>query len=282
MNPWLVCQEVNMRSLSGKVALVTGASRGVGKGIAMALGDAGVVVYITGRTVEETQAAVPLPGTVGQTAAEVTRLGGQGIAVPCDHRDDSQVEAVFRRIQQEQGRLDILVNNAWAGYEGYIDNRHLPPLYPFWEKPIAYWDENLIGVRWAYVASVLAAKHMVPQHAGLIVNISFSPLEPGNPSYNAAKTAVDRMTGDMAHQLREHQVAVIALHPGLVRTEGVLVNAQYFDFSNSESPQFTGRAVAALAADPSVMEKTGQVLNVARLAQEYDFDDIDGTRPRPI
>ena len=271
-----------MSTLSGKVALVTGASRGVGKGIAMALGEAGAIVYVTGRTVEEGQAAIPLPGTVGQTAADVTRMGGQGIAVPCDHRDDAQVRAVFERIQQEQGRLDILVNNAWAGYEGYIDNHHLPPFAPFWEKSIAYWDENMDGVRWAYVASVLAAPHMVQRRAGLIVNISFSPLDLGNPAYNAAKTAVDRMTGDMAHQLREHQVAVVALHPGLVRTEGVLVNAQYFDMSNSESPQYTGRAVAALAADPAVMEKSGQVLNVARLAQAYDFVDIDGTRPWPV
>lgn len=271
-----------MGTLSGKVALVTGASRGVGKGIALALGEAGAVVYITGRTLEEHQAAVPLSGTIGQTASEVTQLGGHGIAVQCDHRDDAQVEAVFQRIQQEQGRLDILVNNAWAGYEGYFNNRHYPPLYPFWEKPIMYWDENMIGVRWTYVASVLAAQQMVPQRTGLIVNISFSPLSPGNPAYNAAKTAVDRVTSDMAYQLREHQVTVVSLHPGLVRTEGVLSQAQYFDMSTSESPQFTGRAVTALAADPAVLEKTGQVLNVATLAQSYDFTDVDGTRPKPI
>ena len=275
-------QEVGVNTLAGKVALVTGASRGVGKGIAMALGEAGAVVYVTGRTVEEGQAAVPLSGTIGQTAAEVTRLGGQGIALPCNHHDDAQVTAVFEHITHEQGHLDILVNNAWAGYEGYSDNRHLPPLAPFWAKPIDYWDENLCGVRWAYVASVLAAQRMVAQETGLIVNISFSPLDPGNPAYNAAITATDRMTGDMAHQLRAHRVAVVALHPGLVRTEGVLANAQYFDFSNSESPQFTGRAVVALAGDPAVLEKTGRVLNVARLAEEYDFYDVDGARPRPI
>lgn len=271
-----------MSTLLGKVALVSGASRGVGKGIALSLGEAGAVVYVTGRTVEENQAVVPLPGTIGQTAAEVTRLGGQGLAAQCDHSDDAQVEAVFQRIQQEQGHLDILVNNAWAGYEGYFSNRHYAPLHPFWEKPIQYWDENLIGVRWAYVASVLAAQRMVQQQAGLIVNISFSPLSPGNPAYNAAKTAMDRMASDMAHQLREHYVTVVSLHPGLVRTEGVLAQAQYFDLSNSESPQFTGRAVVALAADPAVLEKAGQTLNVAKLAQEYNFTDIDGTRPSPI
>ncbi len=271
-----------MSILSGKVALVTGASRGIGKGIAMALGEAGTIVYVTGRTIEEDQAALPLPGTIGQTAAEVIRLGGQGIAMVCDHREDTQVEAVYQCIQQEQGGLDILVNNAWAGYEGYFSNQYYPPLHPFWEKPISYWDENLIGVRWAYVASVLAVQQMVQRQTGLIVNISFSPLSPGNPAYNVAKTAVDRLTADMAHQLREHHITVVALHPGLVRTEGVLSQAQYFDFSNSESPQFTGRAITALATDPAVLEKTGRVLNVAKLAQEYDFDDIDGTRPSPI
>ena len=268
--------------MRGTVALVTGASRGVGKGIALALGEAGATVYVTGRTVAEDQAAVPLPGTVAQTAADVTRLGGQGIAVVCDHRDDAQVEAVFGRIQAEQGRLDLLVNNAWAGYEGYFNNEHYPPLHPFWQKPIAYWDANLIGVRWAYVASVWAARLMVAQRAGLIVNISFSPLSPGNPAYNVAKRAVDHMTQDTAHQLREHNVAVVALHPGLVRTEGVLSQAQYFDMSNAESPQFTGRAVRALATDPGVLAKTGQAFKVAKLAQVYDFDDVDGTRPTPV
>ncbi len=271
-----------MTTLSGKIALVTGASRGVGKGIATALGTAGATVYVTGRTVTGEAAPVPLSGAVDQTAAEVTQSGGQGIAIRCDHRDDAQVEAVFARIQQEQGRLDLLVNNAWAGYEGYATNQHYPPLHPFWEKPIAYWDDNLIGVRWAYVASVLAARLMVPQQSGLIVNISFSPLSLGNPAYNVAKSAVDRLTRDAAHQLRAYQVAVIALHPGLVRTEGVLLNAQYFDMSNAESPQFTGRAIQALATDPAVLAKSGQAIKVAELAQEYDFDDIDGTRPRPI
>lgn len=271
-----------MTTLSRKIVLVTGASRGVGKGIATALGAAGATVYVTGRTVTGEEAAVPLSGAVDQTAAEVTQAGGHGIAIRCDHRDDAQVEAVFARIHQEQGRLDLLVNNAWAGYEGYVTNQHYPPLHPFWEKPIAYWDDNLIGVRWAYVASVLAARLMVPLRAGLIVNISFSPLSLGNPAYNVAKIAVDRLTRDMAHQLREHQVAVVSLHPGLVRTEVVLLNAQYFDMSNAESPQFTGRAVQALASDPALLAKSGQAFKVAELAQEYDFDDVDGTRPRPI
>jgi NAD(P)-dependent dehydrogenase (short-subunit alcohol dehydrogenase family) len=270
-----------MGTLSGKVALVTGASRGVGKGIAMALGEAGATVYITGRTVDEAHRTVPLAGTIHHTAAEVTRLGGKGFAVPCDHRDDAQVEAVFKRIQQEQGRLDILVNNAWAGYEGYHENRYPAPTTPFWKKPISYWDENAVGVRWTYVASLWGAKMMADANSGFIVHISFGP-GAGNPAYGAAKAAVDRMAADMAHELKPHGVTVLSLYPGLVRTEGVMLNAKYFDLSNSESPQFTGRAVAHLAADPNLMQRSGQTLVVAKLAQEYNFDDIDGKRPLPV
>ncbi len=260
-----------MTTLAGKVAVVTGASRGVGKGVAMALGAAGATVYITGRTVDEANPTVPLAGSILITAEEVTKQGGRGIALRCDHRDNSQVEAVFQQVKAEQGRLDILVNNAWAGYEGYVDGRHLPPQVPFWDKPLTYWDENLAGVRWAYAASWYAAPLMV--EGGLIANISFNP-EPGNPAYGAAKAAVDRLTSDMGHDLRERGVAVVSLYPGLVRTEGVILNARYFDMSTAESPQFTGRAVVALAADPNVMRKSGQCFVVARLAHEYNFDDL--------
>jgi NAD(P)-dependent dehydrogenase (short-subunit alcohol dehydrogenase family) len=270
-----------MAPLKGKIAVVTGASRGVGKGIAMSLGEAGATVYVTGRTADESQAAVPLSGTIHQTVAAIKELGGKGHAVLCDHNDDTQVEAVFQQVREEEGRLDILVNNAWAGYEGYATNTYPPPDHPFWERPLAFWDENLAGVRWAYVASVFAARLMVPQQRGLIVNISFGP-PPGNPAYGVAKAAVDRLAVEMAHQLRTFNISVVSLYPGLVRTENVMANAQWFDLSNSESPQFTGRAIAALAADPNIMARTGQTLVVAKLAQDYDFDDMDGTRPRPL
>lgn len=260
-----------------QAAVVTGASRGVGKGIAEGLGEAGMTVYVTGRTLDPAQAAVPLAGSIGATAADVTARGGTGIAVRCDHRDDAQVEAVFQQVQRDHGRLDLLVNNAWAGYEGYSTGAHFLPLHPFWQKPIRYWDENLDGVRWAYVASVHAARQMTAAPSAgqprLIVNISFGTLDPGNVAYNIAKTATDRLTLEMAHQLRDYNIAVVSLYPGLVRTEGVLLNAQYFDLSQSESPLFTGRAVAALAADPQVMAKSGAALVVADLAREYGFAD---------
>jgi NAD(P)-dependent dehydrogenase (short-subunit alcohol dehydrogenase family) len=147
-----------MSSLQGKVALVTGASRGVGKGIALGLGEAGATVYITGRTVKEGEAASKMPGTIFQTAEEVIRLGGVGVAVPCDHRDDAQVRALFERIRSEQGRLDILVNNIWAGYEHFTDGTEFWKEKGFWDMPFERWDKMLqAGVRAHFVASALAA-----------------------------------------------------------------------------------------------------------------------------
>ncbi|MBI4928907.1 MAG: SDR family NAD(P)-dependent oxidoreductase [Anaerolineae bacterium] len=272
-----------MKSLAGKVALVTGASRGVGRGIALGLGEAGATVYITGRTIESGQSAARLPGTIQQTADEVTQLGGQGIALRCDHRDDDQVRAVFERIQREQGRLDVLVNNVWAGYEHYTDGTKFWEETGFWTMPLTRWDAMFqAGVRAHYVASALAAPLMMVRKSGLIVNISFfaAQRDDRGVAYGVAKAATDRMAACMAHELREHQVAVVSLYPGLVRTESVL--QANFDLSNSESPHFIGRAVSALAADPDVMTRSGQVLVAAALALEYGFTDIDGKQPRPL
>lgn len=274
-----------MKPLIGKVALVTGASRGVGKGIALGLGEAGATVYITGRTVEEGKAAVTLPGTIYQTAEEVSQLGGQGIAVRCDHLKDEEVNGVFQRIQTEQNRLDILVNNVWGGYEFFNDGTEFWKEKGFWTVPISRWDKSFqAGVRAHYVASVLAAPMMIAQQSGLIVNISFFAAQRDDKGvvYTVAKAADDRMAACMAHELREHQVAVVSLYPGLVRTESVMKSAQYFDLSNSESPQFIGRAIAALATDPDIMRKSGQILIAAAVAQEYGFRDIDGKQPRPL
>lgn len=269
--------------LRGKVALVTGASRGVGKGVALGLGEAGAVVYVTGRTAQP--GAGRLPGSLAETADEVTALGGCGVAVLCDHADDEQVAALYAQIDREQGRLDILVNNVWGGYERMEENGEFTWPRPFWQQPLWRWRAMFdAGVRAHYVASAHAARRMVEQGDGLIANISFWAGQKymANVLYGLAKVCDDRMAADMAHELRAHNVAAVSLYPGLVRTEGVMENAQYFDMSNSESPQFIGRAVAALAADPQRMEKSGQVLVAAALALEYGFRDIDGKQPRPV
>jgi len=274
-----------MQTLSGKVALVTGASRGIGKGITLGLGEAGVTVYITGRTVKANQAAVDLPGTIYQTADEVAKLGGQCIPIQCDHQDDQQVEAVFDRIRAEQNRLDILVNNVWGGYEHFNDGTEFWKEKGFWTTSLARWDKMFqAGIRAHYVSSVFAAPIMIAQGSGLIVNISFFAAQKDNAgvSYGVAKAASDRMAACMAYELREHNVAAVSLYPGLVRTESVLKAGEYFDLSNSESPQFIGRAVAALASDPQIMMKSGQILVAAATAQEYGFTDIDGKQPRPL
>lgn len=274
-----------MKSLAGKVSLVTGASRGVGKGIALGLGEAGATVYITGRTVEEGQAAVDLPGTIYQTAEEVDNLGGRGIAVRCDHTNDQEVKDLFRRLQGEQGRLDILVNNVWGGYEFYNDGTEFWNEKGFWTAPISRWDKSFqAGVRAHYVASYLAAPMMIAQQSGLIVSISFfaAQRDDRGVAYGVAKAADDRMAACMAYELREHKVAVVSLYPGLVRTESVLKAAEYFDLSNSESPRFIGRVVAALANAPDLMRRSGQVLVAAAVAQEFGIKDIDGKQPRPI
>ncbi|WP_437905844.1 SDR family NAD(P)-dependent oxidoreductase [Sorangium sp. So ce327] len=276
------------RPLTGAVALVTGASRGVGKGVALGLGEAGATVYVTGRTVAEGEAAIPLPGTIDGTADEVTRLGGRGIAVRCDHRDDEQTRAVIERIRAEQhGRLDVLVNNVWGGYEHFHDGTEFWTEAGFWAAPFSRWDKMFsAGVRAHYVASALSAPLMIARGSGLIVNISFIAAEKDDMgvAYGAAKAACDRMARAMAHELRPHGVAAVSLYPGLVRTEGVMKHASFFgeQLKNSESPTFIGRAVAALAADPGVMQKSGAVLIAAELAREYGFTDVDGAQPRSI
>lgn len=257
-----------MANPNGKVALVTGATRGVGKGVALELAEAGATVYATGRT-----------------STEAFATNGHIIPVCCDHTRDSEVEAVFHQISREQNRLDILVNNVWGGYESMVENGEFTWLLPFWEQPLWRWDAMFAaGVRAHYVGSAHAARIMVARRSGLIVNISFWAAQKymGNVAYGVSKAATDKMTADMAHELREYNVAAVSLYPGLVRTEKVMEAAAFLDLSNSESPQFIGRAVVALASDSDIMQKSGQVLVAASLAQEYSFTDIDGRRPRPL
>lgn len=251
-------------TLLGRVALVTGGSRGVGKGIAEALGAAGATVYVTGRTVAETEFAACC------------------IPIPCDHTDDDQVERAFERIDSERGRIDVLVNNVWGGYERMVEAGEFTWSRPFWEQPVFRWDSMFAaGVRAHFVASRLAARRMVEQRSGLIVNISFWSAQKhiANVPYGVSKAATDKMTRDMAHELRPHGVAIVSLYPGLVRTEKVMEAAAYLDLGNSESPQFVGRAIAALAVDPEILARSGSVVVAAECAERYGFDDVDGRRP---
>ena len=274
-----------MVSLNGKVAVVTGASRGVGKGVALGLGEAGAIVYVTGRTIKSKTDVEKLGGTVHETAEAVTAIGGKGVAIQCDHRDDTQVENVFKRVTKESKRIDILVNNAWGGYENMYEGKRFTYFKPFWEQPFWRWDAMFnAGVRAAYTSSALAARMMTKKKSGLIVNVSFwsAQVYMSNAQYGASKAAVDKLTEYMAHELKKYKVAVVSLYPGLVRTESVMRDAKHFDMSNSESPQFVGRVIAALANDPDIMKKSGKVLVAAAEALEYGIKDIDGKQPRPL
>ncbi len=273
--------------LGGRVAVVTGASRGIGKGIALELGAAGATVYVTGRTT----AAGRLPGTVHDTAAEVTALGGRGVAVVCDHTDDAAVEKLFTQVRAEQGRLDVLVNNV---YNSPAAARWLGR--KFWDVPAKAWDETFdIGVRSHYVASVFAAPLLI-ESAGLIVNVSSPGAERymHNAVYGVAKTALDRLTADLAHDLDGTGATAVSIWPGIVNTELLqmipadehgrrevtLPGEGTFDLDAAESPRFPGRAVVALAADPARAARAGKAWKVADLAAEYGFTDVDGRVPR--
>ena len=268
-----------MGALDGRVAIVTGASRGIGKGCALELGAAGATVYLTGRTL--TEGAAPLPGTIGATADEISAAGGTAIAVACDHRDDAQVEALFARVASEQGRLDVLVNNA------FLIPRELTSGKPFWEVPISNWDDMIgVGTRSAYVASRFAAQQMTQhERGGLIANISSSGAAEyaWHVAYGVGKAALDRLTADTAVELRPHSVAVVSLWPGLVlteRTESVRNTIGGLDFDGAESQRFTGRAVTALAGDPDVLRRSGRAFSSRELADDYGFTDVDGSLPK--
>jgi len=245
---------------------VTGASRGVGRGVATALAQLGATVYGTGRSIANAQ------------------LDDSIHRVVCDHSDDDAVAQLFQRVATEQGRLDILVNNAWGGYERMVEDGRFTWGVPFWEQPLWRWDAMMgVGARAAFVASQHAARMMLPNKRGLIVNISTWAAQKhiGNLLYGLSKAATDKLTSDAAQELKAHGITIVSLYPGLVRTEGVLA-AGVFDLSNSESPEFQGRAVAALAADPDVARWNGQCLVTAAVAQTYGFTDIDGKTPRAL
>jgi NAD(P)-dependent dehydrogenase (short-subunit alcohol dehydrogenase family) len=273
-----------MTNLQGTVAVVTGASRGAGRAIACVLGERGSTVYVTGRSTRGGPTTEGLPGTVEDAAEAVTSRGGVGVAVVCDHTDAAQVEALFERVRREQGRLDLLVNNAWGGYEGHdlagFRQR-------FWEQPPRLWDGMFTAGLWPHLlAGRCAVPLMLPRRRGLIVCTTAWARDRylGNLYYDVSKAAVNRLAWGMARELRPHGVAAVALAPGFMRTERVMAAhaARPFDLGGTESPEYLGRAVAALAADPDVMTKTGRVLTVGELAREYGFTDVDGRQPPPF
>jgi NAD(P)-dependent dehydrogenase (short-subunit alcohol dehydrogenase family) len=262
--------------LAGRVAVVTGASRGVGKGIAEVLGECGATVYVTGRSTRATPGAGGAPGTVDETAELVTSAGGLGIAAVCDHGDERQVAALFARVKDEQGgRLDLLVNNAWGGYEEYDPGGFTKP---FWEQSAEYWGRMIDhGARFQYLAARHAAPLMIARAGGLIIGTAAGDRGRylGNLVYDVAKSAVARMAFGMATELRPHGVAALTLLPGFTRTEAVLALFTG-DLSPTHSTQYVGRAVAMLAADADVMRHSGESLRVSDVAKRYGFVDVDG------
>ncbi|MEO5922505.1 MAG: SDR family NAD(P)-dependent oxidoreductase [Bryobacteraceae bacterium] len=244
-------------------ALVTGASRGVGRGIAIGLANSAFDVWATGRSI----AAADLPSKAHR--------------IICDHTIDAETIATVEQVPE----LDVLVNSSWGGYERMIEDRQFTWGLPFWQQPAHRWPSMMdAGLRAAFVASAHAARRMVPRKQGLIVNISHWAAQKhiGNAIYGISKAATDKMTSDMAHELRPHNIAVVSLYPGMVRTEAVVAAADWLDLSNSESPEFIGLVIAALARDSGLMERSGGVCVAAALAEEYGVSDIDGKQPVPL
>ena len=278
-----------MSNLEGKVVLVTGATRGVGKGIAIGLGESGATVYITGRSLESS--GNELSGSLLETQTAIEEAGGKCIPVQVDHSDDEQVRMLFDRIKAEQGKLDLLVNNVFSGVRAIRDAYG----EPFWKAEPSLWDAiNNVGLRSHYVSSVYAARLMSQQDQGIICTISswggLSYIF--GAAYGAGKSACDRLSSDMAVELKPDNIAAISIWPGIVGTEQITEFAQQADEAESESvfgggynwetPLLTGRAIAALASDPQVMQYTGKMQIVAELAERYNLVDKDGNRPASL
>ena len=262
-----------MGSLAGKIAVVTGASRGIGKGVAIALGEQGCTVYVTGRTTGDGER------TIDTTARMVTEAGGEGRAIQCDHGDDADIEALFKRIGEEVDHIDILVNNVYK-----IPN---PPAWGggFWDHPIQVWDDQVgIGLRAHYVASWHAAPLLFKSDNAAMMNIS----SPGGQSYHfsssygAGKAGLDRLTADMAIELQPKNIPAIVIYPGSVATEFIQDAAQEreMDLTQAQTPLLVGRAVVALLQTDNLMERTGTIQWVEDVVEEFDLYDENGSRPK--
>ncbi|UIX28841.1 SDR family oxidoreductase [Streptomyces sp. GQFP] len=280
------------RSLTGKVALVAGATRGAGRGIAVELGAAGATVYVTGRSTRQQRSEYDRPETIEDTADLVTAAGGHGIAVPTDHLDPAQVKALVERIAEEQNRLDVLVNDIWGG-ENLFE----------WESPV--WEHDLDNglrlLRLAVETHAITSHHALPlllrNPGGLVVEMTDGTTEYNRDNYrlsffyDLAKSSVLRMGFALGHELGPRGATAVALTPGWLRSEMMLEHFGVGEenwrdaleriphFAISETPRFVGRAVTALAADPDVARWNGQSLSSGQLAQVYGFTDLDGSRP---
>jgi NAD(P)-dependent dehydrogenase (short-subunit alcohol dehydrogenase family) len=267
--------------LQGRIALVTGASRGIGRGIAQELGMAGATVIVTGRSRDDTRTD-GLPGTVENAAKLVTDAGGLGVPVFCDHAEDGDVEELARYVRETFARVDILVNNVWGGYEQYD---HEMWQRPFWEQPIWRWDKMLeTGVRAHYTTSRAIVPLMLEAESPLIINVSAGDNGKylGDIQYDVAKNAVDRLGFALSKSLKKHGVTALTIHPGFTRTERVIDTAPKDALTDSHSPRFVGRAIVALANDPEVQKRSGGVYKVGQLGLDYDFQDVDGSQPKPF
>jgi NAD(P)-dependent dehydrogenase (short-subunit alcohol dehydrogenase family) len=247
----------------------------VGRGVAVALGAAGWVVYVTARSSRAGRTG-HLPGTAEDTAAAVDAGGGSGFAVVCDHRDDAAVAAVADRIGREHGRLDLLVNNAWGGYERLNAGGWQEWIAPFWEQPAEHFDAMFVGgVRMHYMTARACAPLLLQTPSSVMVTLSFTMPEgdaPGGVAYAMAKAADDTLAAMAARELGPRGVTSVALHPGWVRTEGVMQFADQLDLAGSQSPEGVGRVIAALAADPARAGLNGQSCMVTSLADRYGTD----------
>jgi len=257
--------------MNAPIAVVTGATRGAGKGIALALGTAGMTVYVTGRS--QAGGDSEYGGTVAETARLIDEAGGHGIAVPVDHADDAQVAELFARVEKDHGRLDLLVNNA---------AKVLASSANFWERPLETVDLITVGLRSHYVASYYAAPLLIANGRGLIVNtghygaVSYHV----GPAYGAQKAGADKMAADMAKELRPHNVAAVSIWMGGLDTERVRALLPAAALAGRETPQFTGRVIAALYASSGLLGYSGRAMIGAELGAELGVTDLDGSSPR--
>jgi NAD(P)-dependent dehydrogenase (short-subunit alcohol dehydrogenase family) len=282
-----------MQPLKGKIAVAAGASRGAGRGIALALGEAGATVYVVGRTTRAgPKPPDGAPGTVEDTADEVTARGGVGIAARADCTAEADVAELFERVRREQGKIDVLANAVWGGADAYESADEWMAAWnrPFWEEAVRLWPHMMMAGPFAYLLmSSHAAQLMAAGGGGLIVGVTDGIVEgtaeaeyQGQMIWDLAHHCINRMLRGMSVEAKLKHIAVVTLMPGFMRTERVLQHMKteemkkMFRFDKCESPEYIGRAVAALAADPQVMEKTGKIHFVADLAKEYGFTDVDG------